>query len=487
MKRKKQPGGVRTWIHKLLSRGSGTAWLRILFYCGGAAICILAILPVGSMQVRAEGYWPTGPEVQAEAAVVMEASTGTVLYEKNPHEQLYPASITKIMTTLLAIENCKLDEQVTFSYDSVHKIERDSTHISRDVGEIMTMEQCLYGVMLGSANDCAYAVAEHAGNGYENFVAMMNERAAGLGCTDTHFNNPHGLPDPQHYTSAYDMALISREALDNDIFRSITGTAKYTIPVTNKHPNDETYVINHHQMLTNYKGVTKFLYKYCIGGKTGYTDAAGNTLVTYAEKDGMTLICVVLREPSESQYKDTRALFDYCYDNFKLWNVVDNETEFQTDGHDKEGVLGAEESLVVLEPTGQIVLPKTAAFTDASCSVHKVSGDGRTDGTVAVLEYTYADRVVGGADIRVTDTQVEAYPFQATETSGKNSPFIQIEMKYILLGVVILAALAGLALLIVFLSRDFYILRNRSRRRRGQKRRFKVIKRGRHSRWKTRW
>ena len=212
---------------------------------------IICLFPFSHIPAKAEIYWPSGPGVQAEAAVVMEASTGTVLYEKNPHEQLYPASITKIMTTLLALEHCGLEEEVTFSYESVHNIDRNSTHIFRDVGEIMTMEQCLYAVMLGSANDCAYAVAEHAGKGYENFIAMMNDKAASLGCVDTHFNNPHGLTEEEHYTSAYDMALISREALKNDTFRAITGTKRYTIPFTNKHPNEETPLVNHHKMLTN--------------------------------------------------------------------------------------------------------------------------------------------------------------------------------------------------------------------------------------------
>ncbi len=468
------------------------AWIRNLFFCGGGAACILGMLLLCDIRVQAEGYWPTGPEVQAESAVVMEASTGTILYEKNSHERLYPASITKIMTTLLAIESCKLDEQVTFSYESVHNIDRDSTHISRDVGEVMTMEQCLYAVLLGSANECAYAVAEHAGNGYQNFVTMMNDRALQLGCTDTHFNNPHGLPDKDHYTSAYDMALISREAIKNDIFRSITGTKRYTIPYTNKHPNEETYLVNHHQMLTSYKGVTKFLYDYCIGGKTGYTDTAKNTLVTYARKDEMTLICVVMREGAEEQYKDTRALFNYCFDNFKLCNVVENETNFQTGEKEAGGVLGGEQSIVMLDPEGQIVLPKTASFSDASYHVREVSGgngaggDG-TEGRVAVLEYTYADRVVGGADIRVTNTQVESYPFQTTEAGAKAKGFIQIDGKSVVLGIVVLVLIVGIILLIVYLIRNFYALRYRSRRRRRQKHRFKVIRKGRHSRWKTRW
>ena len=135
---------------------------RRKIYCMFFA-ALFCMLPFDKGTVHAEESWPQGPQIEGESAVVMEASTGTVLYEKNPHEQLYPASITKIMTTMLALEHCSLDEEVTFSRESVFNIDRTSTHISRDVGEIMTMEQCLYAVMLGSANDCAYAVAEHAG------------------------------------------------------------------------------------------------------------------------------------------------------------------------------------------------------------------------------------------------------------------------------------------------------------------------------------
>ena len=446
---------------------------------------IIFMLPCSAYTAQAEAYWPAGPEVEGPSAIVMEASTGTVLYEKNAHEQRYPASITKIMTTLLALENSSMDEEVTFSHDAIYNIERDSTHISRDVGEIMTMEQCLYAVMLASANECAYAVAEHVGKGYDNFIQMMNDKAAELGCTDTHFNNPHGLPDEQHYTSAYDMALISRAAMENEQFRIITRTARYTIPFTNKHPNEETYLVNHHKMLTNYQ-TSEYLYEYCIGGKTGYTDVAGNTLVTFAEKDGVTLICVVMKETSGAQYTDTRALMDYCFENFTLWNVAENESDYEIKGTANEEIFGTAGSIVDMDRTGTIILPVAVPFTEADCEIVEAEGQ---DDTVARLEYSYAGRVVGGADIKITNAQVTPYSFHTLENVQQEpeTPVVEIRVEYILLGIGAVAVLGGLIALTVYLIRNFYILRHRVRSRRRARGRFKVIKKGRHSRWRSRW
>ena len=177
---------------------------------------------------------------------LMEESTGTILYEKNSDEAHYPASITKIMTTLLALENGNLSDMVTFSDDAINNTE--GSGIARDYGEQMTLEQCLYGVMLESANECAYAVAEHVGGTVENFVDMMNAKAKELGCTNTHFANPHGLQDENHYTTAHDMALIMREGLKNKKFRRIIGATDYTIKPTNM--NSESRVLHtHHPML----------------------------------------------------------------------------------------------------------------------------------------------------------------------------------------------------------------------------------------------
>ena len=174
-------------------------------------LAVVFLFSMGGRTAHAEEYWPEGPQIAGESAIVMEVSTGTVLYEKNSRQHFYPASITKIMTALLASEKSGLNEDVTFSHDAVFNTE--GSGISRDVGEIMTMEECLYGLMLESANECAYAIAEHTGKDYDRFIRLMNKRAKKLGCKDTHFNNPHGLPDEDHWTCAYDMALISREAL----------------------------------------------------------------------------------------------------------------------------------------------------------------------------------------------------------------------------------------------------------------------------------
>ena len=184
--------------------------------------------------------------------------------------------------------------------------------------------------------ECAYAVAEHVGGTIENFVNMMNTKAAELGCQNTHFNNPHGLHDDNHYTCAYDMALIAKAAWQNETFRIITGTPRYTIPPTNKHV-EQTDLQNHNEMLYPFR-TNKYVYDYCVGGKTGYTQMANSTLVTYAQKDGMTLICVVMDVKSPGQWNDTRALFDYCFDNFQLLNVADNETRLEN-GEMNTGVL----------------------------------------------------------------------------------------------------------------------------------------------------
>lgn len=464
---------------------------RRKIYCMFFA-ALFCMLPFDKGTVHAEESWPQGPQIEGESAVVMEASTGTVLYEKNPHEQLYPASITKIMTTMLALEHCSLDEEVTFSRESVFNIDRTSTHISRDVGEIMTMEQCLYAVMLGSANDCAYAVAEHAGKGYENFIAMMNEKAGELGCTDTHFNNPHGLPDNEHYTSAYDMALISRAAIQNETFRTITGTKRYTIPFTNKHTDAETPLVNHHKMLTNYQGETAFLYDYCIGGKTGYTDLARSTLVTYAEKDDMTLICVVMKEEGNNHYKETRKLLDYCFDNFRLWNVSDQmSNRLSVDGMDSQiagtantEIFGRTQSFADLDKSSSIVLPQSAVFGDA---YYQVKEDQGFD-IAASIEFTYAGRGVGSVQIRATNAQVNQYPFhEMAEDQGSGKEKIDIPIRYIIFVILVLTAVVLLGMLAYYLIQNIHMMRRTYRVKHRDKKRFREIKKGRHTKWKTRW
>lgn len=433
---------------------------------------ILCFFQINILPVQAEEYWPEGPQVAGESVVVMEASTGTVLYEKNSHQQSYPASITKIMTSLLAVENSSMDEEVTFSKNAVYLTE--GSGISRDVDEVMTMEECLYGLMLESANECGYAIAEHVGKNYDDFINMMNQKAKELGCKDTHFNNSHGLPDDNHWTSAYDIALISREALKNELFRMFVNTRRHTIPPTNKH-KEETYLSNHHKMLNDYKGDKQYLYDYCIGGKTGYTSVAGSTLATFAEKDGMTLICVVTREQAPNHYLDTRTLFDYCFENFQLWNVAENEKSYGQNVKENK-IFENEESFVGLNKEGCIVLPKAAAFTDA---VPEIVENKDASNIIGSIQYTYAGRIVGGADIEMTGVKVSEFKFQEKEEKteeNKDKKVVKINVKHVVIGILAVVLLAGVGFGIYCFADNFYLIKYKLECRRQQKMSFHDIK-----------
>ncbi len=443
----------------------------------GLLLATVSLFQINILSVQAEEYWPEGPTVEGEAAIVMEAFTGTVLYEKNADEQLYPASITKIMTALLAVENSSMDEQVTFSMDAVYKTE--GSGISRDVDEVMSMKDCLYGLMLESSNECAYAIAEHVGGTYDNFIQMMNEKATELGCSYTHFNNPHGLPDENHYTCARDMALISKAALKNETFRLITSTRRYTISPTNKHA-EETYLTNHHKMLNNWKGDSSYLYDGCIGGKTGYTSVAQSTLVTFAERDGMTLICVVMKEKSPGHYVDTTNLLNYCFENFQLWNVAENEGNYASDKMENK-IFAKEESFLSIDSQGFVVLPKAAAFSDA---VSEVIEDTKATDKVGTIQYTYAGRNVGGADIKINGAKVAKFPFDKADTANKKEKVVSINIKYILIGILVVVILVGVGFGIYHFADNFYLIRYKFSSKRPT--RFKKIKQ-RKNRRRRRW
>lgn len=261
--------------------------------------------------------WPQGPKIICETGIVMDLDTGQILYAKGIDEKRAPASITKIMTALLAIEKVPLDTKITFT-DEVNNIEADSTHIGIKPGETLTMEESLYGILLGSANEVSSGVAECIGGTVQDFVDMMNEKAKELGCENTHFVNANGLYAEDHYTTARDMALIAKAAFQNETFRNIVKTPYYIIPPTNITP-EERWINNHHRMLTE-GGIH---YEGCLGGKTGYTEKAGNTLVTYAERNSMRLVCVVLKGNAE-YYNDTKNLLDYGFNNFQKLTLSSN-------------------------------------------------------------------------------------------------------------------------------------------------------------------
>lgn len=364
--------------------------------------------------------WPQGEAVNADAAVLIDAETGAVLYAKDIEQELPPASITKIMTTLLALENGKLDDVVKFSEYAVYSIEYGSSHLGMTEGEELTLEQCLYGVMLASANEISNAVAEHIGGSVKNFADMMNERAQELGCTHTHFVNAHGLTEDNHYVCALDMARIMREALKNQKFREIIGTVEYQYPKTNL-VDEERYFMNHHKMIAE-EGM---LYDGCIGGKNGFTDEAGNTLVTAAERDGLTLIAVVLNVPGlYVSYDDTKTLLDYGFANFKSAQVTnENTADLEITGIDDPDELARIRKADILKKPFSMV-GSTQVTLPAGVETSELQR--KMDFATNTLSYSYEGQVLGSVPFTYTkewepeteQTQAESETDPLLETSG---------------------------------------------------------------------
>ena len=258
------------------------------------------------------------PSLISESAVLMDAETGQVLYNKQMHTQRYPASITKIVTVICGLENGNLDDKIVMSDEAVWSVSRDSSHIALDVGEEITLEQACYAALLMSANDACNGIAEACGGTIPDFVKIMNETMVRAGAQNTNFANANGLRDSNHYTSAYDMACITRYAIKNEDFRKIFGTYKYTMPPNNKQPEQRLFV-NQHSMIS----IPEFLYDGIVGGKAGWTTDAQYTLVTAAEREGRTLIAVVMKSPrNDDKYTDTKALLDYGFENFDTLTIT---------------------------------------------------------------------------------------------------------------------------------------------------------------------
>lgn len=420
-----------------------------------------------------EIIWPSGPEIESMSGVVMDFETGTIAYEKSGKEAHYPASITKIMTALVALENSSLDEIVVFSANAVYNIEFGSSSIARDVDEELTMEQCLYGLLLESANECGNAIAEHVGGSTEAFVQMMNDKAEELGCVNTHFANPHGLHDSNHYTCAYDMALIARAAYANPTFAIITGSKNYIIPPTNKH-EEETRLNNHHAML-NYYRTNEYIYEGCVGGKTGYTSDALGTLVTYAKRNGSTLICVVMCVPATGNYKDTITLFDYYFNNMQSVRVGDI-------GHDFNSALGSSVSSLLREDEIPFAVDENATiYVPVGADLGNIQAEfvavPKNSGGIGSMRFTYGDRQVGTAGI--IGREIEAYPFLNT---GEDK-YIKINLgKTILLTLLFIAVTLILIKVFMGASAGIAVAKRKRRENRDPHKNMRVIKRRRRNR-----
>lgn len=337
--------------------------------------------------------WPSNISIQADGGIVIDADSGAVLFGKNLHETYYPASITKVLTALIVIEQCSLDEEVTFSHDAVYNVEAGSSNAGLDEGDVLTVKDCLYALLLQSANEAANALAEHVSGSREAFAELMNQKAAELGCQDSHFANPSGLNDENHYTSAYDMSLICQAAIQNPTFLEIDGSKTYKLPPTKRNPDGLT-LYAHHAMLLSSRSE---YYEGAFGGKTGYTSLAGNTLVTFAEKNGMTLIAVVLNG-RQTHYSDTKAMLDFGFSNFHTAKIADLDSQFSSLNSDMTivGLPAGDLSDLSLED-GMITLPLSSSISDTARTVRYELDSRAPENAIAQVQYTYNDRLVGSA------------------------------------------------------------------------------------------
>ena len=383
---------------------------------------------VYDMPVESNGYkdWPQGPGTYGEAGIVMEVGTGAILYAKNIDAHEYPASITKVLTALVALENGQLTDNVTFSHDSVAFLQRGDSSVGLKEGNVITLDQAMHAMLLASANEAAYAIGEsvgvNAGHDYNWFIEQMNSRCKELGGENSNFANTNGLHDPNHYTCARDMALIGRELFKHPEFFKIVQTLNYTIPKSKTVEKHEFY--QKHKML--WPGGS-YYYKYAVGGKTGFTSDALATLITMAKKGDTKLVCVVMRTHGRNIFPDTRHLFDYAFKNFKKTPVSGNETSKDV------GEILAEEN------SGYVMLPKGVKFSDLKM---KMEVD-KSMPSEATLTYTYRGNLVGSARAKLSQSYLDAHKAKVEPKSsvknqskvtkpGKTEKMIKNKVKKIL-------------------------------------------------------
>ena len=397
------------------------------------------------------------PAILSESAVLIDASSGTILAQKNADKKMYPASLTKIMTAILAIELGELTDVITVDDDTPFEIE--GSHIALEPGEILTLKDLLYALMLPSANDAASVIAKHYGGSLENFVKMMNQKAKELGAYNTNFTNPHGLHDTNHYSTAADLALITKYTMENDTFRKIVSTTKYEIQTTNKKDepryfttlNKLIYNTSYNQIYVDGAYISPY-YEYATGAKTGYTPQAGNCLVATAKKDGTDLIAVTMKGISLEMYQDAHNLFNYGFEEYESATLVGKNTFIKNikipSGDSKEISLITESDLTALIKKDTLDDIKSNVYIDdITLPIEKNSVIGK-------IEYTLDNKVIGAVNL------ISPISVKSTAQEGQGNIFLTI-VKFISF----LILFAAVSILLLKIYNDIRIRINRKKRR----------------------
>lgn len=343
----------------------------------------------------AKPTWPADTGIMAESGIIMDMDSKAVLFGQNIHVPYPPASITKLFTALVVAENCELDETVTFSYDAIYNVEAGSANkLELEEGDTLSVKDALYAMLLISCNSAANALAEHVAGSREAFAEMMNTKLKELGCEESNFANPSGLNDDNQYVSAYDMALIAAAAFQNEQVLEIASTQKHKIPATSKRPNGSD-IQREHRLLRTSDTASQYYLEGAIAGKTGYTSKAGNTLVTYAQRDGRNIVSIILKGTQPQYYLDAKTITDFGFSTFQNMPVNGNETYLQEQQQLEVNGTSYPISELTLDEQAVITLPKTAAFSDADRTLVTDLPAGHPSDAVAMLQYTYNDRNIG--------------------------------------------------------------------------------------------
>ena len=397
------------------------------------------------------------PSILSESAVLIDAATGTILAQKDADKKMFPASLTKIMTAILALESGKLTDVITVDDDTPHEIY--GSHIALEEGEILTLKDLLHALMLPSANDAASVIAKHYGGSIENFVKMMNDKAKEIGAYKTNFTNPHGLHDANHYSTAADIALLTRYAMKNDEFRKIVSTCKYEIQITNKKDepryftslNKLIYNTSYNQIYVDGLYISPY-YEYATGAKTGYTPEAGNCLAATAKKDGTELIAVTMKGISLEMYQDAHNLFNYGFEEYISATLVGKNTFIKnvklTNGDSKEISVITESDLTALVEKSSLDNIKSNVYIDdINLPIEK-------NHIVGKIEYSLDNELIGTVNL------ISPISVKSIAQEGQGNIFLSI-VKFI----AYLILFAGISILLLKIYNDIRIRVNRKKRR----------------------
>ena len=388
--------------------------MRIKF-SGKFCICLFLLLLLSTvLSPFVNANEDVSPNISSPAALLMDSSSGKILYEKNMNEKRYPASLTKVMTAIVVLENCNLEDIATVSYDAVMSLSSGYVTANLQIGEKLTVEQLLYVLMVGSSNDAAIVLAEHISGSVEEFSKLMNQKAKEIGCTKTNFVNPNGVHDENHYSTAYDLAIIAKYAMQNETFRILVSTTSYKLPITNKYEREDRFFRTTNSLLivSNNNRPDNYYYKYANGIKTGFTTPAGNCLIASANKNGLELITVVLGSGQTSEglserYIDTKNLFEYGYDTYTLREVIKSGGVIQTtniknatrDTKKLDAIVANDISVLIKhEDKNSALLPEVKLNDNLKAPISK--GDIIGSVSYTVEDITYTEDLLANHDVK---------------------------------------------------------------------------------------